>query len=502
MLKKILLDTNIVIHREIMNPTTNPNIWLLFHWIEKCWYEKCIHPITITEIEWYNKKDIVAQMRNKIKNYSVLKTLSEDNEDFQKIRKLDVTLNDKNDTDILREVYNSRVDYLITEDKKIQFKAKTLWIDYKVYWIDSFLDKLISENPEFNDYKVLSVKKVYIWNLNIKDSFFNSLRDDYPRFNEWFNRKSEETAYVCFWKDKEIQWFLYLKLENENENYSDITPSFDRKKRLKIWTFKVSHPWYKLWERFLKIVFDNAIINWVDEIYLTIHNNWEEKQRLISLVSDWGFLKRGNKLDEDVYVRDFSKKVNCENPLQTYPYMKKTSSVFICPIWPEYHTELFPDSILSTESSHRFIESQPHRNSIRKIFISRSIYRWLLPWDIILFYRTWWYYLSVITTIGVVENVIDWISSLEDFINFSRKRSLFNDNELKEIWNRNLNIHPFIVQFSHVISLEKKLNLKKLIELWIISDIWKVPRWFTKITKEQFDLFINESNVDESYFID
>lgn len=497
--KKVLLDTNIIIHREIMDPATNPNIWLLFNRIEKCWYEKRIHPISLTEIEWYKDTTIVSQMKNKIKNYFELKTISNDDENFKQIRKLDKTINDKNDSDILLEVYNNRVDYLITEDKKIHYKAKILWIDYKVYGIDSFLDKLISENPEFNDYKVLSVKKVYIWNLNVEDPFFDSLRTDYPNFNTRFNNKSQETAYVCFWKEKEIQWFLYLKIEDETENYSDITPIFSKKRRLKIWTFKVDHPWYKLWERFLKIIFDNAIINSVDEIYLTIHDNWEAKQRLISLISDRWFLKRWNKWGEDVYVRDFAKKIDENNPLMTYPYIKKSSNILICPIRPQYHTELFPDSILSNESTHNFVESQPHRNSIRKSFISRSIYRWLSPWDIILFYRTWGLHVSVITTIGIVENIIDWISSLEDFVNFSRKRSLFNDEELKDFRNSDQNNHPFIVNFSHVLSLEKKLNLKRLMELWIIS---KPPRWFVPISKEKFDLFIKEAKVNESYIVD
>lgn len=107
--------------------------------------------------------------------------------------------------------------------------------------------------------------------------------------------------------------------------------------------------------------------------------------------------------------------------------------------------------------------------------------------------------MSVITTIGIVENVIDWISSLEDFVNFSRKRSLFNDEELKDFRNSDQNNHPFIVNFSHVLSLEKKLNLKRLMELWIIS---KPPRWFVPISKEKFDLFIKEAKVNESYIVD
>ena len=63
--------------------------------------------------------------------------------------------------------------------------------------------------------------------------------------------------------------FLYLKREGFDENYSDISPTFNRAQRLKIGTFKVLSNGFKLGERFLKIVFDNALLYRVDEIYVT-----------------------------------------------------------------------------------------------------------------------------------------------------------------------------------------------------------------------------------------
>jgi hypothetical protein len=52
---------------------------------------------------------------------------------------------------------------------------------------------------------------------------------------------------------------LYLKIEREREPYPDILPPFQPKKRLKIGTFRVELMGFKLGERFLKIIFDNAI---------------------------------------------------------------------------------------------------------------------------------------------------------------------------------------------------------------------------------------------------
>ncbi len=80
---------------------------------------------------------------------------------------------------------------------------------------------------------------------------------------------------------------MYLKTEGSDENYSDIDPMFSKKKRLKVGTFKVVSNGVRLGERFLKIIFDNAILNQVEEIYVTIFGRTEEQQRLIGLMEDW-----------------------------------------------------------------------------------------------------------------------------------------------------------------------------------------------------------------------
>jgi hypothetical protein len=101
---------------------------------------------------------------------------------------------------------------------------------------------------------------------------------------------------------------------------------------------------FKIGERFLKIVFDNAFINHVAEIYVTAFCRTDDHMRLLALLEEWGFQKTGAKTSsagtEDVYVRDFSPKVDVKNPKKTYPYMNAEARNFIVPIYPEYHTEL------------------------------------------------------------------------------------------------------------------------------------------------------------------
>lgn len=501
---RVLLDTNIIIYREANKPPRQ-EIGILFRWLDQLHYQKCVHPKTIEEIRRHKDKTVVSAFEAKITNYHQLKTLAPESNAVSFIRaKFDRNDNDSTDTDILNEVFCKRVDFLITEDRKIHKKASELGILERIFTIDAFLEKVTAENPGLSDYKVLSVKKELFGNLNLRDTFFDSFREDYKEFDDWFNRKSDEIAYICTSETSEIVAFLYVKVEGRNEYYSDIIPSFSPAKRLKIGTFKVISNGYKLGERFLKIVFDNALRFSVEEIYVTLFDYTLEQNRLIELLCDWGFKKHGVKQtdngEEVVLVRDFRPHVNKSNPCESYPYLSSDSRKFLVPIHPEYHTELFPDSILRTESPNDFIENKPNRNAISKVYISRSFERGLKAGDIVVFYRTASggsaYYTSVTTTVGVVQSVITDIRSEKQFIELCRKRSVFSDDKLREYWNRRTSNRPFMVKFLYVYSFPKRMNLKALIDAGVIQSTEAVPRGFEQISDEQFDRILEGSEAD------
>jgi predicted nucleic acid-binding protein len=509
---KVLLDTNIVIHREASR-ILNKDIGILFRWLDKGKYIKCVHPITVQEIEKNSNKETVDNFRVKLESYEVLKTITPLKAEIIAVSKsFDVNQNDKNDTLLLNEVFSERIEFLITEDRKIHKKAERLGIADRVFKIDSFLEKVVSENPDLVDYKVLSVSKQLFGTINIRDSFFDSFREDYKGFDKWYLQKSDETAYVTINRGN-ILSFLFLKIENRGENYSDIKPVFTPKKRLKIGTFKVISNGVRLGERFVKIIFDNAIQYKVEEIYVTIFDKREEQKRLIGLLEDWGFILHGIKStdngDELVYIRDFTPAFNSMNPKLTFPYLSKNTNIFMIPIYPDYHTELLPDSILTTESPYDFIENQPHRNAISKVYISRSLERNINRGDIIVFYRTAAqnrsaYYSSVITTIAIAEGKILDINNENDFVLKCRKRSIFTDDELKKYWNWNPRLRPFIINFlyTHSFPTGRRVNRQRLLELGVIEGEKDELRGLKRISKEQFELILKETGTNESLIVD
>lgn len=502
---RVLLDTNIVIHRESVQ-IIHEDIGILFRWLDTLQYIKCLHPVTIQEINKLKASQLRNLMNVKLEAYNLIQARSPIHSSVKKISEsVDKTENDKNDTILLNELYLGRVDLLITEDRKIGKKAALLGIADRVFTIDAFLEKVTAENPGLTDYKVLAVKKELFGNIDLEDPFFDSFQEDYPGFAKWFNKKSEETAYVCQ-QQGQTTAFLYLKVETKKESYTDITPFFTPKNRLKIGAFKVVLNGYKLGERFLKIVFDNAILHSVEEIYVTIFDKRIEQQRLIKLLEDYGFnyhgTKQGQGGQERVYVRDMTKRFDTTNPRLSYPYFSRQARTFFVPIYPDYHTQLFPDSILRTESPEDFVENEPFRNAISKVYVSRSYFKALRTGDVVVFYRTGGFYRGVATTIGIIENVETNIKNANQFVRLCRKRSVFSDSELVDQWDYKPRYKPFIVNFLYTYSFPKRPNLKKLIDIGVVADVDSVPRGFELIKKEAFECLLEEANVDARIVVD
>lgn len=498
---KALLDTNIIIHREA-NKIVSQDIGILYRWLERGQYTKCIHSVTIDEIKKNPNTETVNTFLVKMENYEVIKIPSPLQPEVKLVSdKTDTSDNDINDSLLLNEVLVGRVDMMITEDKKIHRKATELYIQDKVFTIDSFLEKVFAEHPELVDYKVLNVQKLKFGRIDLNDSFFDSLKEDYEGFEKWFIKKYDDEVYITINSNNGMLLsFLYLKIEDKTENYSNINPTLPSKKRLKIGTFKVINNGFRLGERFLKIIFDNALKNKVEEIYVTIFNKREEQKRLISLLEQWGFVYWGTKGAEMVYVRDFTPAVDIAHLKYTYPYVSMSRDAYIVPIYPDYHTELFPDSILNTESPEEFVEDFPHRNCIGKVYVSRALEPHPKSGDILIFYRTGGYYKSVVTTMGVVQELRYNFTDENDFILYCRKSSVYPENKLREMW-RYSRKKPFAIRFLYTYSFPHRINMKELIDLNVLSGVNDVPRGFKPITKDQLVLILKATKSDDSFII-
>lgn len=499
---KALLDTNIIIHREAAT-VVSQDIGLLYRWLDRGRYSKCIHTATIDEIKKNPNAFTVRSFLVKMESYEVIEIPSPMQASVAALsQEIDKTENDRVDSILVNEVCAGRVDILISEDKGVHDKAERLGLKDKVFTIDTFLEKVFAENPELVPYKVLNVQKVRFGTLDLKDTFFDSLRADYQGFDKWFTRKYDDEAYVTInSNNRKLLSFLYLKVEGVNENYSDITPPLPPKRRVKVGTFKVISNGFRLGERFLKIIFDNALRNHAQEIYVTIYDHRDEQRRLIALLETWGFAKWGVKGSELVYVRDFKPRFDLNDIRATYPYFSRRRKTFLVPIYPQYHTELLPDSILNTESPADFVEDFPHRNCIGKVYVSWAYPPYPEKGDILVFYRTGGYHKSVVSTIGIMVDMQQGFEKEEDFLLYCHKASVFPEKELHEMWQYK-DKRPLALQFLYVYSFPHRINMSRLIELGILASVNDAPRGFRPISAEQFNLILKETKSDESFIVD
>ena len=164
--------------------------------------------------------------------------------------------------------------------------------------------------PKKTDESIKIIKE-FLYNLNLEDDFFTSLRADYKDFDLWFKTKQKQgkQAYITKNQNGEITSFLMLKEENENEDYTSFEKPFKPGKRMKVSTFKVLDTGKKIGDCFIKIIQKQAINTNVKEIYLTTYKKQESlifllKQNDFKLYTYKNTKKSDNTVEkEEVYVK-------------------------------------------------------------------------------------------------------------------------------------------------------------------------------------------------------
>ncbi len=336
--------------------------------------------------------------------------------------------------------------------------------------------------------------------VNLQDPFFDSLKADYAEFEDWFHRKGNKEAYVlddsgC------IQAFLYLKLELEPVN--DVDPPMQQaRRRVKVGTLKVNPHGTRLGERCVKKALDFAVAEGAEELYVTV---FPKHAALKQLLETYGFVKHGAKTTkngtEDVLVKSLS--TLSGDLLLDYPKVDaRRASKYLLSVWPEYHTRLFPDSILNNEPFN-VIDDVSHTNSIHKVYLCRMDVSELERGDILVIYRTsdkkgpaW--YRSVATSVCVVEECLprDSFGSSADLIDYCRSYSVFSDNELEELYRqRSLQV----IRMTYNLAMKRRLTRQRLVEeVGLDTDEY----WgFMELSDHEFRAITEVGEVDESLII-
>lgn len=332
-------------------------------------------------------------------------------------------------------------------------------------------------------------------NINLQDSFFQSLREDYPGFDDWFRGKYDQNAFVQY-DNGDIIGFLYLKIEEKR--VEDVIPPILADRILKVGTFKIEAHGTKMGEQFVKIILDYAVSKKVDVCYLTVY---EKQKALIDLVKQFGFklygFKGNGSYKETVYIKkmkSISGDIYKDFPRIDVSGVKK----YLLSIYPQYHSTMFPDSILLTENKN-IIKDVSYTNSIQKIYVCTMEQVENLKYgDVVVLYRTAEKgrsaeYSAVVTSICVVESVKNQneFSCFDEFYNYVSKYSVFDKNDLS-YWYKKGGCKA--IKMTYNTALKKRIVRHELIEEIGLD---RNQYWgFFELNNEQFNSIVKVGMVE------
>lgn len=470
---------------------------VLFVWLDKLHCHKYIDIATIAILTHFYTIDRYEPLND----FRVLRERPEMSPNIKKVIELLKTQYDEKELKAIKRLLpqllwldKGMVDYVITENEYLFSIAKAIGIDDRVYSIENFIEKLSVEHRDLDPYKSLRLKVERMEQLDINDRFFNTFKQEYnPYYCDWFKKKGNDAVYVSRYDNNKIQAILKLKIENEDEDYSNISPILSPQKRLKICSLKVEYTGQKMCERFLFLCFQTAIENAVGQIYITIFPNSSLRKRLVGILKQWGFIYWGTKdNNEHVYVKDMHPS-NRLNIRENYPFCSFTHSGFIIPIHKLYASDLLPSFEINDDKD----DVAPYKCSIKKVLTLYADNLMLTTGSVLMFYnmssnRTE----RGVIAIGIVENVYRKFENVDRYLSRCRKRSILDKTTLMECWNKKEG-KIVVVDFLLIHRFPKIIDLynKSVSPLLTGNHMRQMP---IQINRSQYKEIIKDTNY-ESY---
>lgn len=355
--------------------------------------------------------------------------------------------NDASDNEILYALRCDAVDALITEDRDIHDKAKRHGLLDRVYTVQTAEDWL-RRLYERTAVLLPRVENVHLYSITplLPSSFFDSLRQGYAGFDDWFRTKARDgrKAWVV-WERQDVLGAICIYAEQENQTITREGTVLNGR-ALKLCTFKVGPTirGQKIGELFLKAAFRYATENRLESIF--IHGNQEGHHFLFELLQEFGFSLVGSHTSsvttDVVYLKqhpvappedssapfDYHKKF--------FPHYRHDSAVdkFIVPIKPSFHRVLFPDYVCKVNRQVELLaSSNTAGNAIKLAYLCHAQRMNMNPGDLVLFYRSGDE--RALTSIGVVEEYS--VETAPDSIaRRVRRRTVYTMQEIEAMASR------------------------------------------------------------------
>jgi len=422
--------------------------------------------------------------------------------DFGLIRKP----NDLVDCTLLSALESNAVDFLVSQDKGLHERAqrRSVELGRRVLFVGDAAD-LLTQTYEPKQVPIRHVAEVEAHTIDHNEVFFDSLRDGYPEFDDWWREKCVRQHRACWvvYDDDKLAGLIVRK----DETAIDTDAVTKANKILKICTFKVAPEkrGVKLGELLLKQVFWYAQANRYDLAYVT---TYKDQSTLMSLLEFYGFQHVGDRKNgELIYERSFSSaKIvgkpgvsHYESARKNYPRFLANNDVkaFGIPIKEDYHDALYPDlwmprqGELFHEISSAYRPTRPG-NTIRKVYLCRAPSNLGDAGSILFFYKgsSKEQPSQAITALGVLESVT-LASSTRELMLLAGGRSVYSEAEL-ELWKASE--RPVkVINYLLVSYIEPTIGLSELKEMGVLT---APPQSIHQISPVHLRRLLDRANLD------
>jgi hypothetical protein len=351
--------------------------------------------------------------------------------------------NDQRDLRLLAALFNNAVSFLITEDGRLRRRAARLGLRERVLTLADAVAMLRQLTPTVST-PPPRVDRVEPYALDAEQAIFASLREDYSEFDEWLNTKvrPDPDNRDCFVVHEEG---CYAALTIVKRVEDDCPYSFPQPVT-KIATFKVSAGYVgsKYGELLLKTLFNDAHDRGAASLYVEVLSKHEA---LVDLLSTFGFTDSGLRTlrDELVMAKVLQPLPTAAEELGSLDYhiaygppaIRPGGRVFVIPIQPHWHAQLFPDAPSAPPAAHEQLTllpdlkpdepTHPWGNALRKAYLSNSKSNLLSAGDVLLFYRS--RDAKSVSAVGIVEAALR-SSDPVAIMSFVERRTVYTPTEI------------------------------------------------------------------------
>jgi hypothetical protein len=487
---RFLLDTNILIPLQDSMAVLQPALTDIVRLCNAHGHQLLYHPASVEDIE----RDTNVERRNRtlarLPHYILLQEGGQCPWNTP-----NTSVNDACDNRILWALEQNATHALITEDQKLHNKARNHGLSDRVYFIQSAQDWL-KRLHERAGIVLPNIEEVELHTLTpqLGSAFFDSIRNDYDGFNQWFQRIARQGRRAWVYREPgqdAVQAICIFAVQND-ERITDDNRTLAGA-ALKLCTFKVGEAvrGRKIGELFLRAAFRFATLHPCEHIF--VHANARQQDNLTGLVTDFGFRNFGTYMQDAVFVKDHPIQPPAvlmaafEYNRRYYPHYLDDVEVrkFIVPILPRFHDILFPDWMAPGQA---LPANHPRRhvgNAIKLAYLSNAISKLPRPGDLVLFYRS--HDQKAITTLGVVEHY-ESMSSADDIARVVSRRTVYSNAQIAELTRDETKVMLFrlIKHFEVPVTLAQLLAPPRIVNGYIQS--------ITHITDDSFSRILTAAN--------